>query len=521
MRIEEQLVEACRVFGAFSYFVPGGVRSWLERCLYQSGSRPGVSGGGGFSYEDWVGYCVGIGFLSFGIFSFLLLFLFSAVGGSPLLAAAGGVGMGWLVFLLLIFEPCGRKNKFAREFEADLSLALLVLSIELGAGSRLREALGRMRKGYGHFSDAVAEALREEKGGAMLQDSLERVSGSVDSVYVRRAFAAMRGIYSKGGGKILEMLADEMLEGNENRLKEYSAKSGLLSQTSTVLTVVFPTLLVCILMVSAILVKPRIPAPLLTALIGFGFTLFAMLLYQYQLNSVPIFVRRLYGISKVRGGLLRKGDVRKIEDDLPIVLEQAAQLSGERGDVVVRTIAELDYGQLSREFEKAHREIVGGSTLQEALEKVYLDTGSYLVKQALDLIRRAYEFGVPMGEALHQTARYIQRIKFVVQESKAATFGERATQIFGFLVSALLFGIVVSMGNGLASLLSGGFMEIDLKTLDAVILGVRINLLVQPFAISFTVANMENKVGKMALYLPLLLLGGNLLFLAASRLSFF
>lgn len=491
----------------------------------------------------------------------------------------------------------GAGRRYREEFEADMSLGLLVLAIDIDAGTELRKALERISAGgYGHFSSDVEKALREAAGGASLPQCLESIgkrtgpnesglkgdgSNGIGSIYVKRAVIAMKNAYRTGEGRALRMIAEEMLERNENRLREYSSKSGLLSQAATVFTVVLPTLVVCLVMIAAVISAPKIPPPALSLLIGFGFSLFAAALYQYQLRSVPVFIKRLYRAEKIGIGSLKEkvgllgdekyfwhvflasgglavlalamftlsfglligivsgivcgvlcagigaaypffvfeGARRDMEDELPLVLEQAAQFADLRGEAVLRIMGELEYGILSKKFSSACQEIRAGGTLRPALMKIAEDAQSGLLRQALELIARSYERGVDMREAFRETAMYIQRVKFIFQESRAATFGERATQLFGFLISAFLFGIVVSMGRGLGALLSGGFFDVEAGVMEAVVIGIRINLLVQPFVISLSVANLEGDMKRFFIYLPILLAAGNLLFFLAGRVN--
>jgi len=151
--------------------------------------------------------------------------------------------------------------------------------------------------------------------------------------------------------------------------------------------------------------------------------------------------------------------------------------------------------------------------------KIAEEVRSEFLKHALELIMRSYEVGIDMKDAFRETARYIQKLKFVFQESRAATFGERVTQLFGFLIAAALFGVVVSMGRGLGTLISGAFFNVNLEVMEAVVIGIRINLLVQPFVISFSVAKLEGDLKRFLIYLPILLVVGNLLFLFTKGLQ--
>lgn len=565
----------------FKAIMPEALHDRLARDLYQSQNA--------HLPEEWFTYSIGLSAFSLILFIPLLYALLSVLETSHLSALPLSLLLSVVVFLLILLQPAVDRRRFTAEFEADMSIALLVLGISLDTDIRFREALERVAAGFGHFSVAIAKTLKETQAGTALPDALERMATSVDSIYLRRAVGALKNAYKVSGprGRPLASLAEEMLKGQEATLREYTAKSGLLSQGSTIFTIVFPTLFISLLMVSSVITRTTLPLPLLSALIGFGFTFLAIMLYQYQISTVPPFVRRLYLSDKIscwRANLERKMRIldhprtvrshismsllafmatfsgillatslldlpagilislfiafvtgflfflgpsfqhaalqKQVEDALPAVLEQAAQFADKRTEATILTLAQLGHGRLSREFAKAHAEMKAGASVESALRRVSRDMDSELVRRANDLIIQAHKTGINMRAALLQTAAYVRRIKFIMQESKAATFGERATQIFGFFISATLFGIVVSMGQSLGQLLAGGFFDVDLPLLAAIAFGIQLNLLILPFVISYNVAYLENDMKRVLFYLPTLLLVGNLLFHSTRQISF-
>jgi len=565
-----------RLFSPFAGLFPDGFLKELEVDVYQA-QLP-------YRAREWAAYSFGLSSLVFLSFVPLFWVLFSLVdAGRPLFSAFfSALFFSAVVFLIVLFEPRQAKQRFAGEFEADMALGLQVLAIELDSGTRFREALVQASFGQDHFSRALRRVVAEERAGTPMGACLERLSASVDSVLVRRACSILKNAYrlSKGknlGGPLLA-LSEEILRNNENELRVYSAKSGMFSQGATVLTIVAPTMIVSLVIIASIFTKIRFPPALFTALIGFGITLAAAVLYRIQILSLPVFVRRIGsgGFSDFGKRILLLGYAspaeyawkaffvalpftlvfavlawgqwlllfffvvslaslallyphvqfarvqKELENDLPVALEQAAQFThGERVDDVMRMIAGLGLGRLSLEFEKADRELRGGARFEEALKKVGRDTGSVLMERAFSFLVRAHKTGVDVSAAMQETARYLRRITFIVQESKAATFGERATQIFGFLMSAALFAVVVSMGKSLGGLLSGTDFSPNVGMLDAVVSGIRINLVLQPFVIAWNLSELENDRKKFFTYLPLLLAGGNAIFLVFAGVQLF
>ncbi|MFC1454731.1 type II secretion system F family protein [Candidatus Undinarchaeota archaeon] len=552
--------------------IPSAIKEYLEKNLSKSRIE--------YSTEHWFCYSLFLGLLSFLVLLGMFGILFGMLGISFSKLMGISLGASLVIFGMTLLEPSKDRRKYAEEFETDMGLALLVLSIDISSGRRFRQCLERVSTGYGYFSKEIERALLEERAGNSIIDSLDRISNSIDSIIVKQGIVALKSAYKFPNGESIRSVAENILKGNENALKEHGSKSGMILQASTVFTVVFPTILICLLMIGMLIYSPKIHPWVLSIGIGFGFTIASMGFYQYQISTVPVFVRRLH--SKKREKLKReiekalfvlgyKMDVQKyitigiclsflsfavafllgfasgnfgiknfaisvicggfvgmafilypgfqyasvlkdIEDSLPLVLEQAAQFSENRTERIVEMISNLELGRISQEFGKSSKEIRAGGTVEEALAKIYRDTGSDLVRRALNLLVDAHRSGINMQQAFKDTAEYIRNVKYLVQEARSATASERITQLAGFFIAAGLFGVVVSMGGGMIGLLNGTFFNVDVKMISTLILGIQLNLLVQPFAISYSVSKLEGNPKKMLFYLPLLLIGGNLLF---------
>jgi len=376
-------------------------------------------------------------------------------------------------------------------------------------------------------------------------------------------------------------LSDELIRNNEAELREYTAKSGLFSQGATVLTIVLPTMLVSLALVGAIFSKAGANPKALTIAVGFGISAMASLLYIIQARSLPVFVRRLgnpsdegyaeltmsrlhmlglrprrylaegaagalllVSAASIASAALSAGHAlpiatgffsmlflaywphlqfsrmqKEIEDELPQALEEAAQLMPHsRSERIVQAIAGLGVGKLSEEFAKAERELKAGARLEEAIEKIYRDTGSQYLRQAMMLFVRSHKTGLDTRKALLNTADYTRKIKYIMQESKAATFSERATQALGYLISAAMFAMVVSLGAGLSKALTGTLFSVDPAMIQAIATGIQIDLLLHPLVIAWNISALENDRKRAMIYAPMLLALGNLLFLSLKDL---
>ncbi len=420
--------------------------------------------------------------------------------------------------------------------------------------------------------DKIQDAL--DKAAA----SINSVYARRFAVLMKNAYSISRG---KQLGNPLLSLSDELVKRNEAELRVYSAKSGLFSQGATVLTIVLPTMMVSLLLVATIFSQIQMDTRMLTLLVGFGISAIAAALYMFQSASLPVFVQHINtspNIGYIRSTRIKLHQIgynprtylaasialffsvflvsalislvfsmtmqlpfllagftllfclvypyvqfsrmqKQLEDELPTALEQAAQfMPHSRSEKVIQTLAELDSGKLSEEFAKAQREIEAGARFDQAMEKIYEDTGSQYLKQGLELIVRSHKTGLDMRKSLLNTAEYMRKIKYIMQESKAATFSERATQAVGYLISAALFAIVLSLGTGLSKTLSGTVFSPSPGALDAIAAGIQINLLIHPIIIAWNISALENDRKRALFYAPTLLILGNLLFMSLRNL---
>ena len=573
-RAEQALVNAStRLFFPLSKSAPAGYRAGLAKDLYQAQMR--------YLPEEWISYSIGLAVSALAFFLILPYPLFSMLSLSMGLLFASAGAMSLFVLYLNLSQPASTKRRHAKEFEADMAMGMQALAIELNSGKRATEAIRTISEAeYGHFSSLLGMILKQQAAGEKLPYAIDKATGAIDSQYSRRFASLLKNAYSIAKGESLGnpflSLSDELIRNNEAELREYTAKSGLFSQGSTVLTIDLPTMLVSLALMGAIITKAGTNPAALTIAVGFGISMLASALYIIQAQSLPVFVKRLsppakqgyFELTRTRLHILGKrpesylfessagtlaalgaGAIasaafslspllpaltgvlaaiffsawphmqfsrmqKEIEDELPPALEQAAQLMPHtRSERIVHVLAGLGAGRLSEQFARAERELEAGARLEEAVEKIYRDTGSQYLKQALMLFVRAHKTGLDTRKALLNTAEYTRKIKYIMQESKAATFSERATQALGYLISAVIFAMIVSLGTGLSKALSGTMFSVDMGMVDAIATGIQIDLFLHPMVIAWNMSALENDPKRAILYAPILLVLGNLLFL--------
>lgn len=578
-KAEQALVSAStRLFYKTAKATPKGYRAGLAKDLYQAQMS--------YLPEEWISYSIGLALSALAFFLVLPYPLFSMLSLGTGLLFPLAAAMSIFVLYLNLSQPANTKRRHAQEFEADMAIGMQALAIELNSGKRATEAIRTIAEAeYGHFSTLLGMILKQQAAGEKMPYAIDKAAGAIDSQYSRRFAALLKNAYSISKGENLGSpflsLSDELIRNNEAELREYTAKSGLFSQGSTVLTIVLPTMLVSLALMGAIITKAGTNPAALTIAVGFGISLLASALYIIQAQTLPVFVKRLsppakqgyLELTRTRLHILgqRPGSYlaesaagtaiilvaaaiassalslnlmlpviaglsaalffsiwphvqfsrmqKEIEDELPPALEQAAQLMPHtRSERIVHAIAGLGAGRLSEQFARAERELEAGARLEEAVEKIYRDTGSQYLKQAMMLFVRAHKTGLDTRKALLNTAEYTRKIKYIMQESKAATFSERATQALGYLISAVIFAMIVSLGTGLSKALSGTMFSVDMGMVDAIASGIQIDLFLHPMVIAWNMSALENDPKRAIIYAPILLVLGNLLFLSLRNL---
>lgn len=144
-----------------------------------------------------------------------------------------------------------------------------------------------------------------------------------------------------------------------------------------------------------------------------------------------------------------------LEKELPDALFHAAALSRFLGpEEVVEALSE-GYGPLSQEFKKASRRVRKGSPLGEALESIAGESGSPLVRQALQLLAEGLASGADVSAALKRSGEHARALQRVRGERQAIIAVEKYTLLLaGGLVVPLILGVMSSVVSGLP--LEGG-----------------------------------------------------------------
>lgn len=142
-----------------------------------------------------------------------------------------------------------------------------------------------------------------------------------------------------------------------------------------------------------------------------------------------------------------------IESRLPDALLQASSFpKGTPTDMIIRSIADSNYGPLSEEFAIANRQIVSGADIQSSLRSMANENDSLLLSRACELLSQAYASGGDMHKALKETAEDMFSIFSIVRERESALALQKYTLLFGgALLVPLVLGAIAGMVSSLNS----------------------------------------------------------------------
>ncbi|MFH0922461.1 MAG: type II secretion system F family protein, partial [Candidatus Micrarchaeota archaeon] len=150
-----------------------------------------------------------------------------------------------LSFFYLLNLPASLKRKRAEEIERDLPIALRAMHIDLVLQTPFEKALRNAgESGLGDLSKEFRKINSEiEVGGSSVRDALIACSGRVASIHFKRAVSQLVFAYEHGAaGEGLRKTADELIELQKLRSKEFSAKMSFLGLVFITLSTIVPAL---------------------------------------------------------------------------------------------------------------------------------------------------------------------------------------------------------------------------------------------------------------------------------------
>ena len=188
-------------------------------------------------------------FLNFSLVAALLFSLAAGVFAFSVSDALNAILVLLIAFALSFFYllnlPRGLKRKRAEEIERDLPIALRAMHIDLVLQTPFEKALrNAAESGLGELSKEFRKVNSEiEVGGSSVRDALLAASERVASMHFRRAVSQLVFAYEHGeAGEGLRKTADELIEVQKLKSKEFSAKMSFLGLVFISISTIVPAL---------------------------------------------------------------------------------------------------------------------------------------------------------------------------------------------------------------------------------------------------------------------------------------
>lgn len=251
---------------------------------------------------------------------------------------------------------------------------------------------------------------------------------------------------------------------------------------------------------------------------------FVYLVFENLVLSAVVF----FGVLDIIIGMpifIEEQRINEIEKNIPNALREMADIlkSGGTYEYALREITSLNYGQLSKEFEKVLIRLEEGSNLEDALHVLIEDVDSDLVHKVIGIVVDSISAGAGLADILEEISEDARQIYKLEQDRKAKTTmqvlfifaagGLIAPAIFGLVMTIVEFLINVSSVTGVADSEAVG-TAMDTKSLLFNV--VTIYIFLEAVASSFMVTMMRDKrLGKVMFYLPIFLLMGFIAFYVA------
>jgi len=360
-------------------------------------------------------------------------------------------------------------EKIRHEEECGLSDSLRLIAAELGMGMKFEDVL--CSAGESDFGKKLALAHERIRAGENATNSLSRIMKSSDSLAVKRACSALIQCYSKGGSEKLCSLANELSLYELAIVKEFSARASMLSIAFVSFACIIPLLFLIVGVLGASVFGDVIEVEdllIVLTLSLLAITFFAWIITPKFLSSGESFFSNkerfavndylesrnakwlasnyvLFILAYPLASYLASRRRKSAEKFLPDSLMQA---SSESIDAAISSICLSGYGDLSKQFSFAEKQISVGQNIPLALAGIWKRLGSKFAKRACDLLSCAYETGADLGEAMRSTADDLIRASAAEKEKSALLAVPRYTIFAGLvLVPFILSRAVAAFGS--------------------------------------------------------------------------
>ena len=421
-------------------------------------------------------------------FSLLLLWLFL-----PFLYALG-IAL-FISSFLLIIPMIEAKNK-EMAIEGEIPLFLRNLGVLINIGIPFISALKILSRGKSSLSNELKRIVEEALKGGSIPKLFSDLAEKVSSLSLKRAFAQVIVAYEHGTkGFELKQLADELLNKQRHKIREYASKSSLLSllfimisvvgptfyillsiiqpvafstpldenMFGAFLLVVFPTLSFFLLLISKMLSPPSTfsssSQPYYILIVGIVFAvlflLFNSILLRFAIAIVVSVVFIYYFINEY----MRERKKEEIEKNLAdALLIMASMPKGTILEKMFEKLSKQNLSYLSQEFKKAYLQLKANAPVEMVIEDLKKRVGSSSFSRVMDVLLYTFKIGGDVNERIAEMAEDVLSFVELKRERNSLLSLQKYSLIFGVVLMALVIANAVKLSSSIAS-----FASIDMK----------------------------------------------------------
>jgi hypothetical protein len=178
-------------------------------------------------------------------------------------------------------------------------------------------------------------------------------------------------------------------------------------------------------------------------LFSFLFVYFDLGIYSFFSFSIPIVVYFFIAFLIDRRG-------KEIEENLSSALFQAAvHEKGTPIEKIIKDISKSSYGNLSKEFSIANKQIERGADVFIALKEISERNNSKILEIAIELLVKCYRVGKDIQLTIREMAEDIFEIESMLKERSAALSLQKYTILGGCVLLPIILGITINLVSGL------------------------------------------------------------------------
>ncbi len=413
-----------------------------------------------------------------------------------------------IAYLGLLRIPKLFAKNIALKIETELPVQLRSISTELAIGVPFDKALESISQ-YGDESSRVfASITKNIQNGMSPADAFDEIRNSVASRMLDKALSHLMFLYRYGYEESgLGKLVDEISAEHKSRMKEYASRSSVMGVMLIALSSVVPALATTYILVGSsfmdVSLTPlmiyfiyiiALPALILLMLLAMRalspisskrgsefmsedeLAKFTIFLSKYGINMPArrflaylslfslalamlmfIITQSIFSFIIILSPLVLYGiflyidDMRisGMEDYMPDALFYAASLHNFGMEKVIREIANANYGELSRECRRAHRQVNAGFSVRVALQSIIDLNRSPVIERGISLLMKIHEVGASLEDALKKTAEDIHDMFLLLKERSSVLSMQKYNLMVACFLVPLIFGAVLSLVSSL------------------------------------------------------------------------